>query len=76
MFPQSVIQNRHCEKKGEGGFGLMEGLIGFITLQPREQNRNESRRLRSQTSQVLVTPFPGLGWGRSLRKTTLALLIM
>lgn len=34
---------------------------GEITLQPREQNRKESRRLRSQTSQVLVTPFPGLG---------------
>jgi hypothetical protein len=30
-------------------------------LQPREQNRKESRRLRSQTSQVLVTPLPGLG---------------
>jgi hypothetical protein len=45
-------------------------------LQPREQKRKESRRLRSHTSQVLVTPFPGLGCGLSLRKTTFALLIM
>jgi len=35
-----------------------------------------SRRLRSQTSQVLVTPFPGRGCGRSLRNTTRALLMM
>jgi hypothetical protein len=35
-----------------------------------------SSRLRSQTSQVLVTPLPGLGWGRSLRNTTRALLMM
>lgn len=45
-------------------------------LQPREQKRKESRRLRSQTSQVLVTPLPGLGCGLSFKKTTLALLIM
>jgi hypothetical protein len=47
-----------------------------LTLQPREQKRNVSRRLRSQTSQVLVTPLPGLGCGRSFRNTTRALLMM
>lgn len=45
-------------------------------LQPSEQNRNESSRLRVQTSHVLVTPFPGLGCGRSFKKTTRALFIM
>lgn len=55
-------------------FCLM-GLGKGSTLQPREQNLKESRRLLSQTSQVLRTPFPGLGWGRSLMNTTLALLI-
>lgn len=32
-----------------------------FTLQPREQKVKESRRLRSQTRQVFVTPLPGLG---------------
>jgi len=45
-------------------------------LHPREQKRKESRRLRSHTSQVLVTPFPGRGCGLSFKNTTLALLIM
>jgi len=40
--------------------GNMCGHINF-TLQPREQKLKESRRLRSQTWQVLVTPLPGLG---------------
>lgn len=31
------------------------------TLQPREQKEKESRRPRSQTRQVLVTPLPGRG---------------
>jgi hypothetical protein len=44
-------------------------------LQPREQKRNESGRLRQQISQVLVTPLPGLACGRPLRNTILALLI-
>jgi predicted Zn-ribbon and HTH transcriptional regulator len=46
------------------------------SLQPSEQNRNVSSRLRSHVSQVLVTPLAGLGCGRSFRNTTLALLIM
>jgi hypothetical protein len=45
------------------------------TLHPREQNRNESGRLRQQISQVLVTPLPGLACGLPLRNTILALLI-
>ena len=45
-------------------------------MHPREQKRKVSRRLRSQTSQVLVTPLPGLGCGRSFRNTTRALLMM
>ena len=44
-------------------------------MQPREQKRNESGRLRQQISQVLVTPLPGLACGRPLRNTILALLI-
>lgn len=42
------------------------------TLQPREQNRNESGRLRLQISQVLVTPFPSRGCGRSFKNTIFA----
>ncbi|BAT12187.1 Os10g0574750 [Oryza sativa Japonica Group] len=46
------------------------------TLQPREQKRKLSRRLRLQTSQMLATaPLPALCWGRSLRNTTRALLM-
>lgn len=48
----------------------------YITLQPSEQKRNESRRLLQQISQVFVTPLPILGWGLSLRKTIFALLII
>lgn len=53
-----------------------KGNCIIFTLQPREQKEKESRRLRSQTRQVLVTPFPGLGWGLSFKNTILALLIM
>lgn len=45
-------------------------------LQPREQKVKESRRLRSQTRQVFVTPLPGLGWGLSFKKTILALFMI
>lgn len=65
------------EFKGEQkikGIEKMERLP--LTLQPKEQNLNESRRLRQQISQVLVTPLPGRGCGRSLRKTIFALLMM
>ena len=46
------------------------------TLQPKEQNLKESRRLLQQISHVLVTPFPGLGCGLSFKNTIFALLIM
>lgn len=46
------------------------------TLQPREQKVKESRRVRWQMRQVLVTPLPGLGWGLSFKNTILALFIM
>ncbi|XP_047045825.1 uncharacterized protein LOC124650330 [Lolium rigidum] len=41
------------------------------TLHPREQKQQKvSRSLRLQTSQVFVTPLPGLGCCRSFRNTT------
>lgn len=46
------------------------------TLQPREQKRKTSRRLRPHISQVFVTPLPCLGCGLPFRKTIFALFIM
>lgn len=75
--PTICIHNRHLFPLSYNflTYQTEEGKYMY-TLQPREQKRKESTRLRSQTSQVLVTPFPGLGCGLSLRKTILALLIM
>ncbi len=59
---------------------LQEGCGDLVVSSGRQSElfvkRNVSNKLRSQDSQVLVTPLAGLGCGRSFRNTTRALLMM
>jgi len=67
-----IVSNKNGENRGKN-----RGRVFLCyTLQPREQNLKESRRLLQQISQVFVTPLPILGWGLSLRNTIFALLII
>lgn len=74
-IPQMVLwvfenMTRQCE----ANWGFESGEM--LTLQPREQNRNGSKRPLLQISQMWGTPLiPALGWGLSFKKRTLALFI-